>query len=196
MKRFLQIRYFVLGLSIASILYLAVIPLRLALVSLDSPKPQAILTLGGGEDREKFAADFALLHPELEIWVSTGSTSHRITEIFAAAGVESSRLHLDYRALDTVTNFTTMVGEFQKLKIKHVYLLTSDFHMGRALAIAFWVFGSRGIVCTPIEIPSKRQTESTAHTLRDVGRSIIWLLTGKTGASIGTSLKARFTSLE
>ncbi len=188
MKRFLQVRYFALGLLIASALYSAVVPLRLAIVRLHTPMPQAILTLGGGEDREKFTANFALLHPDLEMWISTGTTAHKAAEIFESAGVESSRVHLDYRAVDTVTNFTTTVSSFQRLKIKHVYLLTSAFHMKRARAIAFIVFGSRGIVFTPIEIPSSRQSESALHILRDVVRSLVWLVTQKTGASIAAKL--------
>ena len=160
------------------------------------PEPQAIFVLGGGSDREEFAAKLALQHPELEVWISTGSQPEKATKIFESAGVSPARLHLDYRAVDTVTNFTTMVGVFQQRGIEHVYLLTSDFHMRRAKAIAFFVFGSRGITLTSVEtncvltqVLSSCQTESILRVLRDVLRSLFWLATRKTGASVGTKLQ-------
>lgn len=69
------------------------------------------------------------------MWVSTGSSPERTEEIFSDATVSLSRLHLDYRATDTVTNFTTMVGVLRQLGIEHVYLAISDFHRRRAKAI-------------------------------------------------------------
>ncbi len=188
MVKALKARYFVLGLGLAIALYLVMIPVRLAGVKSRTPVPQAIFVLGGGSDREVFAVRFALQHPELEVWVSTGSPPKKTEEIFSDATVSLSRLHLDYRATDTVTNFTTMVGVFQQLEIEHVYLVTSDFHMRRAKAIAFFVFGSRGIVCTPMVMPLDGRAESGFRVLRDVMRSLSWLLTRKTGATVGTEL--------
>ncbi|NER26936.1 MAG: YdcF family protein, partial [Symploca sp. SIO1C4] len=49
-----------------------IISARLAIAHYQAPHPQAIITLGGGIDREKFTAKFAQTHPSLEIWVSTG----------------------------------------------------------------------------------------------------------------------------
>ncbi len=174
---FLRVRYFALGLVVAIALYFAIIPIRLAMVKSQVPLPQAIFVLGGGSDREVFAARFALQHPELEVWISTGSPPKKTEEIFSDATISLSRLHLDYRATDTVTNFTTMVGVFRQLGIEHVYLVTSDFHMRRAKAIAFFVFGSQGIVCTPMVIPSDRKEESGFRILRDVVRSLFWIAT-------------------
>ena len=36
-------------------------------------EPQAILVLGGAPEREHFAAEFASEHPDLEVWVSSGT---------------------------------------------------------------------------------------------------------------------------
>jgi len=36
-------------------------------------QPQALLVLGGATERERFAAQFAREHPNLPIWVSSGS---------------------------------------------------------------------------------------------------------------------------
>ncbi len=145
---------------------------------------QVIFTLGGWIDREEFTAQFAQLHPTLNIWVSTGTPRKRAQGIFQAAGIPKNRLHLDYRAVDTVTNFTTLVKDFQKRQIQHLYLITSDYHMRRAKCIATIVLGSRGITFTPVVIPSSKPQESFWRTLRDAIRSVVWLVTGYTGASL------------
>jgi uncharacterized SAM-binding protein YcdF (DUF218 family) len=154
--------------------------MRLALARQQAPEPEIILILGGGADREHFAAKFAQQRPHLKIWVSTGSA--QANEIFQAAGIDQSRVYLDCRATDTVTNFTTVVPDFKQRGIQHVYVLTSDFHLPRSSAIANIVFGSQGIAYTPVSIPSNRSPESKLRIARDIGRSIVWLLTGRTGA--------------
>ena len=141
-------------------------------------EPQAILVLGGSPSREKFAAQFALQHPQLPIFVSSGSPEEYAKYVFDLAGVERSRLHLDYRAVDTVTNFTIMVTELQRRNIKDVYVITSDFHMPRALVIGKIVLGSRGITIHPVTIPSEVQSEDPTKSLRDGLRSVFWLVTG------------------
>ena len=148
------------------------------------PKPQAILTLGGGHQREIFTAEFALGQPKLPIWVSTGSKEVRAREIFRRVGVDNRRIYLDRRATDTVTNFTTLVQDFKQLHIKHIYLITSDFHLPRAKAIAFMVLGSQGIAYTPISLATDRKPEPKIKIMRDVTRSFVWILTRHTGSSL------------
>ncbi|MDX2212463.1 MAG: YdcF family protein [Oculatellaceae cyanobacterium bins.114] len=169
------------------------ISFNLAIAHSAYPQPQAIFTLGGGEDREEFTTQFATLHPDLPIWVSTGISSHKAKSLFQAADISLDRLYLDYRAVDTVTNFTSLVHDFQTQGIRHVYLITSDFHMRRARAIAFFVFGSRGILTTPVSMSSKHPSETILHVSRDIGRSLLWIATGRTGASLNPKLhnKAR-----
>ncbi|MEA5536597.1 YdcF family protein [Crocosphaera sp. XPORK-15E] len=147
-------------------------------------QPEAIFVLGGHEDRERFAAQLALKHPNLPIWVSSGSPEGYATKIFTKAGVNSDRLHLDYHAKDTVTNFTTLVKELKSQGIDSVYLITSDNHMNRARVIGEIVFGSQGIVLKPISVPSHGSPESLEKIVRDGGRSLLWLLTGKTGENL------------
>jgi uncharacterized SAM-binding protein YcdF (DUF218 family) len=141
-------------------------------------EPQAILVLGGSPTREKFAAQFALQHPQLPIFVSSGSPEEYAEYVFDQAGVKRDRIHLDYRAVDTVTNFTVMVTELQQRKITDVYVLTSEFHMPRALVIGKIILGSRGIEMHPISIPSSIKSENPAKSLRDGFRSVVWLVTG------------------
>lgn len=144
--------------------------------------PEAILVLGGSPSREVFAAAFAREHPKLEIWVSSGSNPEYSEWVFAQAGINSQRIHLDYQAVDTVTNFTTLVDEFKAKGIDNIYLITSDDHMRRAQVIGAIVFGSRGIEFQPIQVPSGRQPEPIEKAIRDGARSLFWVMTGETGA--------------
>ncbi|NET51403.1 MAG: YdcF family protein, partial [Merismopedia sp. SIO2A8] len=143
-----QYRFLCLASSALILTLPVIIPARLAIAHYQAPHPQAILTLGGGIDREKFTAKFAQTHPSLEIWVSTGIDVETAQSIFQSAGIPNGRVHLDRRAVDTVTNFTSLVADFKSRKIKHLYLITSAFHMPRAKAIATIVFGSQGIAFT------------------------------------------------
>lgn len=179
-------KYWQLGsIALTLLLLSSIIPIRLAQAFEQTPAPQAVLTLGGGTGREEAAAKLGEYNPDLDIWVSSGSLlPHEAHDLFQKFGVAQSRLRLDYRASDTVTNFTTLVDDFERLDIRHVYIVTSDFHMARAKAIASIVLGSRGIAFTAVPIPSNRSQESTLKILRDSSRCIFWILTGQTGASL------------
>ncbi len=147
-------------------------------------RPDAMLVLGGSPDREVFAADFARQHPHLDIWVSSGSNPEYAEWVFDQAGIEPERIHLDYQAVDTVTNFTTLVDELQARKIDSVYLITSEDHMRRAQVIGEIVLGSRNISFKPIAVPSTREPEPIEKAVRDGARAVLWLATGRTGTTL------------
>jgi uncharacterized SAM-binding protein YcdF (DUF218 family) len=147
--------------------------------------PQAVLVLGGSTsylEREKFTAEFVRQHPNLPIWISGGSPSKYTQKVFAKAGIDPKRLHLDYEAVDTVTNFTTLVDDLQSRGIRSVYLITSDFHMRRACVIGEIILGSRGIEFKPVSVPSQKPPEPIEKSIRDGARSLLWVATGYTGA--------------
>jgi uncharacterized SAM-binding protein YcdF (DUF218 family) len=142
--------------------------------------PEALLVLGGHEERERYAAQLALQHPDLPIWISSGSPQGYAQKIFHNAGIASNRLHFDYQAKDTVTNFTTLVDQLKAQGIDSVYLITSENHMRRAKIIGDIVLRSRGIDFQPISVPSQNPPEPMEKTLRDGARAFFWLVTGRT----------------
>lgn len=144
-------------------------------------QPEAIFVLGGHEEREKYAAQLAQQYPNLEVWVSSGSPPHYARQIFEKYGVDGDRLHLDYQAEDTVTNFTSLVDDLKRQNINSVYLITSENHMNRAKIVSSIVFGSKGINTKPIAVPSQNPPETSTKCLRDGLRSVLWLITGETG---------------
>lgn len=152
-------------------------------------EPQAILVLGGAPEREVFAADLAQQHPNLPIWVSSGSNPEYAEWVFDEANIDRDLVHLDYAAVDTVTNFTTLVDRLHSQGIHSVYLVTSDYHMRRAQVIGQIVLGSRGIQFQPIAIPTGETPEPIDLAVRDGARAIVWLVTGKTGSSLKDDVK-------
>ncbi|HAN46868.1 MAG TPA: YdcF family protein [Cyanobacteria bacterium UBA8156] len=141
-------------------------------------KIPAILVLGGAEDREWFAARLAQRMPSAGIYVSSGSPEAYARYVFAKSGIPPERVHLDYRAADTVTNFTTMVEKLLADGVTDVYLVTSAFHMPRARAIGTIVLGSRGLVIHPQPVPTPHAPEPAGKIARDSLRSLFWLVTG------------------
>lgn len=151
--------------------------------------PEAVLVLGGAKEREEFAAEFAKQHPDLPIWISSGSNPEFSEWVFGEAGISPNRIHRDYEAVDTVTNFTTLVDDFKAQGIDSIYLITSDDHMRRAWVIGEIVMGSRGIGIKTVAVPSGRSPESLDKVVRDAARSILWVVTGDTGIELARYLK-------
>lgn len=152
-------------------------------------EPQAVLVLGGDAQREHFAANFASQHPDLEVWVSSGTNPEYAQWLFQEANVDPDRVHLDYRAVDTVTNFTTIVEDLKKEGVESVYLVTSDYHMRRAAIIAQVVLGRHDITFQPLPVPSQsEEPEPLVRGLRDGARAVLWVFTGQTGSSLGQKL--------
>lgn len=179
-----------IGLGILLALLIGLIPLRLAIATYQAPFPEAVLVLGGGEEREQAAAKLAQFDSSLKVWVSSGISVAQAQEIFQDAGISEERIYIDRRAVDTVTNFTSLVNDLKAHHIQHVYLVTSDFHMARAKAIATLVLGSQGITFTPVSVSSNQSPESWLHILRDSGRAFLWIMIGRTGASLNPRVQS------
>lgn len=178
--------FLVIGFLMALI---SLIPVRVAITLHRVPEPQAILALGGAFERIQVAAQMWKSQPDLEIWISDFRSNYEpFKKIFQKVGVPENQFHYA-SATDTVTNFTGSVQSFVNRKIWHVYLVTSDYHMARSRAIATLVLGSRGIVVTPISVPSTSgHRESIWRILRDCFRCLVWMVTGRTGASLDPNL--------
>ncbi|MBE9078445.1 YdcF family protein [Romeria aff. gracilis LEGE 07310] len=177
--------------------------LRLGLLALAAPlvwftygqsrlsQPHVALVLGGAPEREQFAAEFAKAHPNVEIWISSGSNPEYTEWIFNQAQIPTSQWRLDYSAVDTVTNFTTLIDELKAEQVEAVYLITSDYHMRRASVVARIVLGSQGIYFKPVAVPTQaapNRPETLVREFRDGARSLLWVFTGKTGSELGQRL--------
>lgn len=144
------------------------------------PPPQMILVLGGDVDRERTAAELAR-RDGLPVVVSGGSNPEYAHWLFAQRGLGSGRVVLDYRARDTLSNFTSVVGDLRRARVRHVLLVTSSDHMKRALLVGRIVAGSRGITLTPVSVPCGDlcKPESRSKVWGDGARALLWVLTGR-----------------
>ncbi len=107
-------KYWILALISLILSPVAIVPIKSAIAIHLSPVPQAFLVLGGDPKREEAVAELANWYPKLDIWISSGPNAKETQKIFQAAVVSLRRLHIDQRAVDTLTNFTTLVKDFQK----------------------------------------------------------------------------------
>ncbi len=142
--------------------------------------PQIVLVLGGDIDREhvgiKTANDF-----NLPLIVSGGSNPEHANWLIQKAGVPINQVTLDYRAKDTLTNFTSLVDELSGQGIKHILLITSKDHLPRAIAVGNIIAGSRGIHLSSVSVSCSPycQKESIYKQMVDICRAIAWVATGR-----------------
>lgn len=140
-----------------------------------------ILVLGGDVDREKAAARLARADG-LPVVVSGGTNPEYATWLFREQqGLPAHRVRLDYRAVDTVSNFTSLVDDLRRARIRHALLVTSSDHMQRALLVGRIVAGSRGIHLTPVPVPCGELCvqEGRRKLWGDAARAVVWVISGR-----------------
>ncbi|MEB3235558.1 MAG: YdcF family protein [Cyanobacteriota bacterium] len=145
------------------------------------PQPQMILVLGGDVAREQAAAELAR-QQGLPVVVSGGSNPEYAHWLFGQReGLPQGQVLLDYRAQDTVSNFTSLVDDLRRARIRHALLVTSSDHMERALLVGRIVAGSRGIALTPVPVScgGACQREPRRKLWFDALRSGLWVVSGQ-----------------
>ena len=122
------------------------------------------------------------------------------------------RLVCDRSAIDTLANFTSFVAELARRGSDGAYMsdplertsagaldiavVTSAYHVPRALCIAAVVLSARGLCFAFAEaapantldpsVQRERRDETTMRCVRDLVRAVVWVLTGYTGDGIAT----------
>ena len=144
------------------------------------PPPQLVLVLGGDVERERVGAEVAK-RDGLPVMVSGGSNPEYAHWLFRGRGLDDTRVLLDYRATDTLSNFTSVVDDLKRSKIRHAVLVTSSDHMDRALMVGRVVAGSRGIGLTPLAVPCGERCvpEDWRKVWGDGLRAALWVVSGR-----------------
>jgi hypothetical protein len=132
----------------------------------DAPPADLLLVPGGDKRRELTGAALVcggaahhrhLLRPGAPLIVSSGVAT--IDEVAAAAQIRGraalvatsasapagARCACDRRAVDTVTNFTSLAVELRRRGVRCVAVATSSYHLRRAAWSARIILGSQGI---------------------------------------------------
>jgi len=156
-------------------------PLRpFAKAALTRQDPQRILVLGGDADRERIGLKLAR-QLKLPLVVSGGTNPEYAQWLMEHEGLGRNEVRLDYRAQDTLGNFTSLVDELQGDGIEHLLLVTSEDHLPRALVVGGIVAGSRGIRLTgvPVSCAARCRAESMGKRWGDGLRALAWVVTGR-----------------
>ena len=148
--------------------------------ALTNHQPQRILVLGGDADRERIGLRLAR-RMNLPLVVSGGTNPEYAQWLMQHEGLPEDRVRLDYRARDTLGNFTSLVDELQRDGVHHLLLVTSEDHLPRAMAVGAIVAGSRGIRLTgvPVSCWPRCREESLGKRFGDGLRAFAWVLTGR-----------------
>ena len=119
---------------------------RVLLRARPAEPPQCVLVLGGCKERELEAARMfgaAAVPSAHMLLLSSGAAS--LSELQAAAAPAAAHTVLvDRRAVDTVTNFTTVARSLAAAGVTSVACATAREHCRRALAVGTLVLGAEG----------------------------------------------------
>ncbi|MAR07198.1 MAG: hypothetical protein CL862_08875 [Cyanobium sp. NAT70] len=147
---------------------------------LDRSAPQMVLVLGGDVERERMGARLAR-ELKLPLLVSGGSNPEYANWLVEEEGLPQERVQLDYRARDTLGNFTSLVDDLKTRGIRHVLMVTSEDHLPRSMAVGQVVAGSRGIHLTGVPVACAPNCREEGHLKRfgDWLRAVTWVVTGR-----------------
>ena len=142
------------NITIASALILIIFRVSLPfLKAITSNKlPELVFVLGGDIDREMAGMEIAK-QLNLPLLISSGSNPEYSDWLIKDKEMSSYLITKDYRAVDTLTNFTSLIDELYEENVSHLLLVTSDYHIKRAKSIGHIIAGSRGIKITSLSIP-------------------------------------------
>lgn len=142
--------------------------------------PSAIVVLGGGIRREMLAARLAQHYPNLPIIISSGSPLPCVYRVFVEEqGVAWQRVKVDFRATDTLTNFTSLLPYLQSNQPRKVFMISSKGNFQRASILAWFIWGSRGIATEPVLVDGVGNHESLLKTVADGMRAVVWVFLGE-----------------
>lgn len=139
-----------------------------------------ILELGGNAARLYKVLELAEENTSAEIIISSEGSPDHVVGLLRGAGINDDRFLLDFKAWDTVTNFTETVKLIKSFKPKNLYVVTDQFHMKRSMAIANAVYFLSGIRIIPSPyMGSEPHDPEPGELIRDDRiRAWLWRLTG------------------
>jgi uncharacterized SAM-binding protein YcdF (DUF218 family) len=140
---------------------------------------EIVLHLGGNWRRIQRTIQQAKWCPNSMVVISSEGNQGLIREALAQARIRPERVVFDAAAYDTVGNFTDTYPLIRRLNGRTVYVVTSDWHMRRAMAIARVCYFGRGIRAVACPWPDNPSKKDLGGACWDLWRTLQWRLTGK-----------------
>lgn len=141
-----------------------------------------IICLGGDYRRNISAALIAKQNPDAVVLVSTETGNQAVADIYKNTDVDLTRVWFDFHAWDTVSNFTETCKWVKNKKPKKLWVVTSDYHMRRSMAIARVVYALLAIELIPVKHPSgSDRKEPLSQVIACALRALVWHATGNPG---------------
>ena len=139
-----------------------------------------ILELGGNTARLNTVVQLAQQYPDAKIIISSEGSPDFVVGFFDASNITRDRFLLDFNAWDTVTNFTTTKRLIRGYNPSKLFVVTDNFHMRRAMAIAGAVYWLSGIRLVPVPYMGSEPHDPEPDSLvrYDKWRAWLWRLTG------------------
>lgn len=140
-----------------------------------------LIVLGGDRDREIAAAQKVakLQRCRLLILSSGAASEDDMQQAVRASGRHDVLVVVDRRAIDTVSNCTSLAPDLAGAGSVAVALSTARAHCRRAAAVGSLVFGAFGIRVRTMPVDTgERLHETLFRCIRDVLRAACWVTTG------------------
>ena len=139
-----------------------------------------ILELGGNPARLYRVIELAHQYSDTKIIVSSEGSPDHVVGLLRGAGIPDDRFILDFKAWDTVTNFTETKQLLRGFNPAKIFIVTDNFHMRRAMKIANAVYWLSGIslIAEPYMGSEPHDPEPNALVRQDAFRAWLWRLIG------------------
>lgn len=144
---------------------------------------RAILHLGGNPTR--ITSTIAVAHLWTDAIIIIGSSEDPVNHYRAlqSAGIDMKRVIFDFRAWDTVSNFTQIRDILKEHKITALCIVTDKFHTARASLIAYIVYHTAGVdiyMKSHYDPYMQLQRDSYVRVFKDICRAWIARFTSRT----------------
>jgi hypothetical protein len=143
-----------------------------------------LLVLGGTPERERRAVRACVRLSrgcEVPVWVSGPALTDDCVAVCESQGLDPALLLVDYWALDTLGNFSSLMPDARAHGFTEVRVVTSRVHARRAEAVAAVVLPACGLRAGATVLvragPDERE-ESALLVWRDWLRALLWALLG------------------
>ena len=138
--------------------------------------PQLILVLGGNIDREIIGINLSKVL-NIPVIISGGSNPEYAQWLIKKQGIDHNQVSLDYRAQDTLSNFTSIMDDLIYAEVNHMLMITSENHFNRANLVGKIITGSKGIKLSSLAVKcnSTCQVEPKIKEILDSIRAIVWV---------------------